>query len=89
MREIYDSDALASPWVVARNVWGNVGADWRWARRPAAGGGVPLGARAGLALLVAATLHHGARAAGSLLGARADRLPAPVVRRLSLERRAN
>jgi GT2 family glycosyltransferase len=81
VREIYDSDEPASPRVLARNLWGNVGADWRWARRPAAG------SRAGLTLLVASTLHHGARGVGALLGARADRLPAPLAQRLSLERR--
>ena len=38
-------------------------------------------------LLVRSACHHGARALGTGLGARAERLPGRLVRRLSLERR--
>lgn len=41
------------------------------------------------ATLLAASAHHVLRLAGALLGSRADRMPAPVRRALSLERRAS
>jgi rhamnosyltransferase len=62
-----------------RNLRGNVGADTRWARSH----GRPVGA----ALLVRSALHNGARAAGAVLGAHANRLPAALTSELSLERR--
>jgi glycosyltransferase involved in cell wall biosynthesis len=83
LEEIYGWREPISPRVVARNLWGNVGADRRWfvdrggARTP----------RAQLELLVDATLHHAANATGTVLGGRADGLPRWVVRRLSLEGR--
>jgi rhamnosyltransferase len=84
MREVYGSAAVPGPRASALNVWGRVGGDWRWwrARAPGASGrgGAP-------ALLADSVVHHGARAAGALLGARADRLPRSLTRCLSLERR--
>jgi rhamnosyltransferase len=57
-------------------LYGNVGADWRWAGR------APV-------VLARSTVHHAARAAGTLLGGRADRLAPALVARLSLEGRSN
>ena len=68
---------------VGLNIWGLVGADWRWSHA----GGRQLGPRESVALLVRSTYHHGLRSAGALLGARAERLPDTVVRTLSLEAR--
>ena len=62
-----------------RNVRGNVGADAIWARAH----GRPSGPR----LLARSVLHHGARAAGAVLGAHADHLPGTLTAQLSLERR--
>jgi hypothetical protein len=60
-----------------------VGADLRWARAD------PGRSQGSTALLAARSLeHHAMRAAGTMLGTRAGQLPAPLVKRLSLERRA-
>ena len=67
----------------ALNVWGLMGADWRWSRAA----GRHLGPRESVALLTRSAGHHALRSAGALLGARAGRLPESVVRRLSLEAR--
>jgi GT2 family glycosyltransferase len=63
-----------------RNVRGGVSGDRRWAQEH--GGG------SGTGVLGASLLHHGVRAAGTFLGGRAERLPASVAARLSLEHRA-
>lgn len=60
-------------------LWGLVGADWRWARTHYR--------RADPRLLVHSTCHHVVRTVGAILGARASRLPAALVPRLSLEGR--
>ena len=60
-------------------VWGLVGADWRWARSHET--------RRSPWLLVRSTCHHAIRTSGAILGARASRLPATLVPRLSLEGR--
>ena len=60
-------------------VWGKVGADLRWVRAH--------GGRRSPALIARSLTHHLVRTAGALLGARAVRLPQPVVRRVSLEGR--
>jgi rhamnosyltransferase len=80
VREVYgwtpDGRALA------RALRGGVMGDWRWARDrddPAGAGAAPV--------LGAALRYHVARAVGGFLGGRWDRLPAPLVARLSLERR--
>jgi GT2 family glycosyltransferase len=79
LSEVYGYVPPADPrWLVSQ-VWGRVGADWRQARAVSAG--------AMSALLVRSLAHHLARASGSILGARADRFPDPVVRTLSLEGR--
>jgi glycosyltransferase involved in cell wall biosynthesis len=65
-------------------VWGRVGADRRWfvTRR-----GADSTSAAELTLLAASARHHALRVAGGVLGARAERLPRDLVRRLSLEGR--
>jgi GT2 family glycosyltransferase len=78
--EVYGYRAAADPATMWRNLRGNVGADWRRARGE--------GVTAQVAALTGSTLHHSARIAGGVLGARAERLPGGVSRRLSLERRA-
>ncbi len=80
MREVYDW--TAGPRVVTRNLRGNVMADWRWVRRTGSASG-----REQVSLLAASLMHHGARAAGEVLGSRADRLPRRVIGLLSLEGR--
>jgi rhamnosyltransferase len=66
---------------VVRNLRGGVTGDWRWAQARG-----DRGARLA-PVLGASLLYHAARAAGGFLGGRAARLPAPLVARLSLERR--
>ena len=81
VEEVY---AFAPPLQLSRNalqVRGLVGADWRWARRSGQG-------RPSVRLLALSLGHHTLRTAGTLLGARARRLPDAVVRRLSLEQRS-
>jgi rhamnosyltransferase len=84
LERIYDWREPISPRVVARNLWGNVGADRRWLVDH---GGVTT-PPAQLELLVRATLHHAARTTGAALGSHARRLPRSAVRRLSLEGRS-
>lgn len=80
MREVYGW--VAGPRTVARNLRGNVMADWRWARaRNGASGGEEI------SVLAASLVHHAARSAGTVLGARSDRLPPALIARLSLEGR--
>lgn len=84
VREIYDW--ALEPGAAVRNLRGNVHADWRWAANGAARGGVaPWQAR--ISMLGSSLVHHSARTAGQLLGGSAERLPAKVVERLSLEGR--
>jgi rhamnosyltransferase len=73
---------VAGPRMRARNLRGNVLADLRWARRTGAGSGW-----GEIALLPASLMYHGARAAGELLGGRAELLPARFAAALSLEGR--
>jgi rhamnosyltransferase len=82
VREVYGFDDPGRFGNAALGVWGRVGSDLRWAQAHPEHGGP------GMTLLAARSLeHHLLRAAGTMLGTRADRLPASVVRRLSLERR--
>jgi rhamnosyltransferase len=84
MQNVYGLVPPAGVRRIALNVWGGVGADWRWSR-----GDTPADhARGRQAALIASSLsHHLSRQLGTALGARADRLPEHFVRRLSLERR--
>ena len=95
IREIYGVEDPGELRRLLQGVRGAVGADLRHARaphaRPPAGAGSLQAAGTGAPRLPGPLLrslrHHGARAAGTALGARADRLPGALVRRLSLERR--
>jgi glycosyltransferase involved in cell wall biosynthesis len=81
LREIYGWREPASPAYLVRQLRGQLGQ----ARRELTD--VPVPERR--ATLAAVSRHHVARLAGAVLGSRADLLPAPVRRRLSLERRAS
>lgn len=80
-RALHDVYGFAESWRPRRTmlkIWGLVGADRRWSQE-----------RSVRPVRLARSLRfHAARTAGSVLGGRANRLPEPVVRRLSLERRA-
>jgi rhamnosyltransferase len=81
-RAVRDVYGYVEPADIRRNVlmvWGKVGADLRWVRSR--------GGRRSPALVARSLSHHLLRNAGALLGARSTRLPEPMVRRLSLERR--
>ena len=78
VREVYGVSPSGRPRDAAWNLRGNVMGDWR----AADAAGMPR-----TAALAGSLAHHGARTAGSLLGARADRLPAALVAQLSLEGR--
>jgi glycosyltransferase involved in cell wall biosynthesis/GT2 family glycosyltransferase len=69
------------PIAALRTVRAETAADLRWMREQ----GRPAGERARWA--ARATVHHGGRRVFSALGSRAERLPAPLRERLSLERR--
>jgi glycosyltransferase involved in cell wall biosynthesis len=84
-QEVYGWVASGDLRSAARNLRGNVTADWRWACREASAAGRPPGAGAGL--LASSLAHHGARTVGAMLGARSGRLPRSLAARLSLERR--
>lgn len=81
LREVYGFTEPAAASRIALNVWGNVGADLRWAS--------PRGIAPTVALLARSTLHHTARTVGRALGSRAPSLPPRVASMLSLERRAH
>jgi glycosyltransferase involved in cell wall biosynthesis len=78
LREVYGFAPSMNIRTLALQVWGLVGADRRWDRRTSPHRPAPW-------LLVRSLRHHALRTAGALFGARADRLPEAVVRRLSLE----
>lgn len=69
------------PLEVARWVGATTAADLRWMSAQ----GMPAGER--LRWGARATVHHGGRRVFSALGSRAERIPAPLRRQLSLERR--
>jgi glycosyltransferase involved in cell wall biosynthesis len=81
LREVYGWREPASPPRLARQLRGELGRARRELRRAS----VPAGERR--ATLAAVAARHLVRRAGALLGSRADRLPAAVRRRLSLEGR--
>ena len=85
IRDVYSWSA--GPRTLVRNFRGNVMADWRWSR---GGDEVSHWApdRHQVSVLAGSAVHHGARSAGALLGAHADRLPRSLVARLSLEGRS-
>ncbi len=81
LREVYGWVEPLDPRVTTLNIYGRVGADWRWGR---AGG---LSGRQAMSLLAQSVAHHAARAVGGALGARSERLPPALAGRLSLEGR--
>jgi glycosyltransferase involved in cell wall biosynthesis len=81
LREVYGFVEPLGAKSTPLKVWGLVGADSRFAR----GGG--RASRRPPGLLVSSTVHHSLRVVGAVLGSRAERLPAALVRRLSLEGR--
>jgi GT2 family glycosyltransferase len=83
LREVYGWREPAAPRHLARQLRGALGQS----RRELVAAGATSAERR--ATLVVAARHHVVRVAGALLGSRADRLPAAVRRRLSLERRAD
>lgn len=85
LHAVYDWREPLAPKATALNVWGRVGADWRWR---GALGEPPQGAAA-LRYLARSSGHHLARALGVVLGTRADRLPPALTRHLSHEGRAD
>jgi glycosyltransferase involved in cell wall biosynthesis len=82
LREVLGFVQPAGPWRTLRDVRGLVGADRRWLREQGL-----QGADLVSPLLVSGR-HHAIRMAGAVIGTRADRLPAPLRRRLSLEGRS-
>jgi rhamnosyltransferase len=80
--EVYGWREPLSPRRIALQLRGELGAEWRELRAA----GVPPARR--LAILPGAAGHHVVRVAGALTGSRADRIPAWLRRRLSLEGRA-
>lgn len=82
--ELYGWREPLDPRTAALNLWGRVGADWRWHAAHTTGADGP---SAGLALLTGSTLHHLARIAGTVLGGRAEHLPSALRRHLSREPR--
>ena len=83
LREIYGWREPATPRAIARRLRGELAATRRGLDDPALAG------RSRAPALAGAAVHHGVRAAGAILGSRADRLPAGLRRSLSLERRAS
>jgi glycosyltransferase involved in cell wall biosynthesis len=86
MSEVYGWVEPSHPQTMALKVWGRVGADWRWAL--ARDSSVARPSRAA-PLLARSAVHHAARTAGAVLGARAERLTPALARRLSLEHRCS
>jgi glycosyltransferase involved in cell wall biosynthesis len=82
LHELTGQVASAHPVAAARYVVGQVAADARWMRRRG------WSARRQATWVARSALHHSGRKAGAALGSRAERLPAEVQRRLSLEGRA-
>jgi len=83
LRELYGFAPSLAPGRFALKIWGLIGADRRWARADQP----DLGPRRSSALLAGSLRHHTLRATGAALGARSERLPEALVRRLSLEGR--
>ncbi len=83
LREVYGWREPARPGELARKLRGELAQT----RRAASRAGLTGAPRR--ATLAAASRHHVIRLAGAVLGSRADRLPAPARRALSLERRSS
>ncbi|MFN2616492.1 MAG: glycosyltransferase [Thermoleophilaceae bacterium] len=83
LREVLGFRQPLSPARAARDVRGLMGADRRWLRARGVRGTALVRA------LLTSARHHAIRVAGAIVGTRADRLPAPARRLLSLEGRAS
>jgi rhamnosyltransferase len=81
LREVYGFVEPLRAGTLRAKVLAPARADLRWARDEGGSWGRVA------ALAPRALAHHAARTAGAVAGSRAERLPAPVRRRLSLERR--
>lgn len=81
LREVLDHVEVGSPYRTAMTIRGLIGHDKRWLRRQGVHGG------ALVRPLAVSARHHTIRQLGAIVGTRADRLPAPVRKRLSLEGR--
>ena len=84
VREIYGLVPGAGATEALRAVHGGVSADRRWLAQRSA---EALERRERLAAFAGSAIHHLARSAGTVLGANAERLPAPLSAKLSLEGR--
>jgi rhamnosyltransferase len=84
--EVYGWSPSRNVRTIVRNLRGNVMADLRWARSGDSRRGGLEGSEV-IGALITSLIHHGARAAGALLGAHADRLPPALAAKLSLEGR--
>ncbi len=81
-RSLHDVYGFTEPLdarLIGLKIWGQVGADWRWAGTHDDSRSPPL--------LALSAMHHVLREIGAVLGGRAERLPRGVVTRLSLEGR--
>jgi len=83
LREVLGFRQPWGPRQTLRDVRGLVGADRRWLREQGVHGS------ALVRPLLVSGRHHAGRMAGSIIGTRADRIPAPLRRLLSLEGRAS
>jgi glycosyltransferase involved in cell wall biosynthesis len=81
LREVLDHVEVAHPVYTPLTIRGLVGHDERWLRRHGVGG------RALVRPLAVSLRHHAIRQTGAIVGTRADRLPRPLRRALSLEGR--
>jgi glycosyltransferase involved in cell wall biosynthesis/GT2 family glycosyltransferase len=81
LREVLDHVETAHPVYTPLTIRGLVGHDERWLRRQGVEG------RALVRPLATSLRHHAIRQAGAIVGTRADRVPRPLRRALSLEGR--
>jgi O-antigen biosynthesis protein len=81
LREVLDHVEVAHPVYTPLTIRGLVGHDERWLRRQGVEG------RALVRPLATSLRHHAIRQAGAIVGTRADRVPRPLRRALSLEGR--
>jgi rhamnosyltransferase len=84
LHDVYGWVAPLEPRTMGLNLWGLVGADWRWMKAHRASDEGPAGA---VSVIAHSTVHHSAKLAGAALGSRSERLTPGLARRLSLERR--
>jgi rhamnosyltransferase len=86
LRDVYGWVPPLDPRTASLDVWGRVGADWRWMQAHRTGS---VGRTDAVAALARSAVHHAAKITGAALGARSERLSPALARRLSLERRGS